>query len=206
MKSGPEEESRLLLSRCFAGDREASEALVRQYSNLVYHAVQRTLLVKGVPFSRLDLEDLHNTVFLALFEDRCRKLKQFEGRNGCSLASWIKLVAVRIVLDQLRRKGVDSLGCRELRVPLEEVYGLVGEEPGPCALLERKERERLLQKVVRQLLPRDRLFVRLHCHYGLPLEEVATVMNVTVNNAYTIKHRLVQKLRSHLGLEGSLAS
>lgn len=130
MTMASEEETRVLLSRCFAGDRQAAEGLVRQYSSLVYYAVRNTLLVKVVSFSNQDLEDLHNTVFLALFEDHCRKLKQFEGRNGCSLASWIKLVAVRMVLDHLRRKGVNSLGYRELRIPLEEVYGLRGEEPG----------------------------------------------------------------------------
>jgi len=206
MTMASEEETRLLLSRCFAGDRQAAEGLVRQYSSLVYYAVRNTLLVKVVSFSNQDLEDLHNTVFLALFEDRCKKLKQFEGRNGCSLASWIKLVAVRMVLDHLRRKGVDSLGYRELRIPLEEVYGLRGEEPGASTVMEREEQSLLLRKSVKQLPPRDQMFVKLHFDYGLPLEEVATMMNVTVNNAYTIKHRLIQKLRSYLGLEGSKTS
>jgi RNA polymerase sigma factor (sigma-70 family) len=206
MKTVLEQETRLLLSRCFTGDREAAEALVRQYSSLVYYAVRNTLLLKGVSFSNHDLEDLHNTVFLALFEERCKKLKQFEGRNGCSLASWIKLVAVRMVLDHLRRKGVDSLGYRQLRIPLEEVYGLREEEPGACTVMEREEQSLFIRETIKRLPARDQLFVKLYFDHGLPLEEVATIMNLTMNNLYTIKHRLIQKLRSQLGLEGSKTS
>lgn len=72
--------------------------------------------------------------------------------------------------------------------------------------MEREEQSLLLRKSVKQLPPRDQLFVKLYFDYGLALEEVATMMNVTVNNAYTIKHRLIQKLRSYLSLDGSKTS
>jgi len=89
---------------------------VRQFSDLVYKSIQATLLVTQVRFNKQDLEDMHNTVFLQLFEDKCKKLRQFEGRNGCSLASWIKLVAGRIVLNYVRKKTFtlqdSGKGCR----------------------------------------------------------------------------------------------
>ena len=93
-------EDRALLSRCFSGDREAEETLVRQYSNLVYSAVQRTLMMRHVPYNSQDLEDLHNTIFLRLFEAQGKKLRQYQGKNGCSLATWIRTVAVRTVLEE----------------------------------------------------------------------------------------------------------
>ena len=98
----PLKEDRELLSKCVSGDRTASEMLVRRFSDLVYRAVQYTLMAKHVSFNRHDLEDLHNTVFLRLFEQGCKKLRQYQGKNGCSLASWIRMIAVRTVLDHLR--------------------------------------------------------------------------------------------------------
>jgi hypothetical protein len=100
------EEDRQLLTRCLDGDRGASEAFVKKFSGLVYRSAQHTLILKGVAFNKQDLEDLHNTVFLQLFENNLKKLRQYQGKNGCSLSSWIRLVAVRIVLNHFRKKGL----------------------------------------------------------------------------------------------------
>jgi len=192
------EEDRNLLAKCFSGDMEAGEALVRRFSNLVYQAVQQTFLVKHVLYAKEDLQDLHNSVFLQLFEEGCKKLKQYEGKNGCSLATWIRLIAVRIVLDHLRKKGVDSIACRGALLALDEVYGLKGDECDGVALLERAEKERLLREGIQNLSPRDRLFMKLHFDQGLPVAEVAAAMQVSVENVYIIKHRAIQKLRAQV--------
>jgi DNA-directed RNA polymerase specialized sigma24 family protein len=124
------EEDRELVSQCLAGHRKAAEMLVRRFSDLVYRSVQYALIARHLPFSRHDLEDLHSTIFLRLFEHGCRKLRQYEGRNGCSLASWVRIVAVRAVLDHLREKGVDALSWRERKVPLERLPELAEDLAG----------------------------------------------------------------------------
>ncbi len=58
------------LKKCIAGDKKACERFVREFSDLVYRSVRHTLLVKNVFFNQDDLEDLHNTVFLQLFENQ----------------------------------------------------------------------------------------------------------------------------------------
>lgn len=194
------EEDRDLLAGCFAGDSEAAETLVRQFSNLVYKAIQHTLIVKHVSFNKEDLEDFHNTVFLRLFEHGCKKLKQYQGKNGCSLATWINLITVRTVLDHLRKKGVDSIARRDTRITLDEVYGLKGDECDGLALLERAEKEQLLREGMQNLPPRDRLFMKLHFDQGLSVAEVAAAMQVSVKNVYTIKHRAIQRLKTQVAL------
>ena len=191
-------EDRGLLAKCFAGDREAGEALVRRFSNLVYQAVQHTFMVKHVRYTKEDLQDLHNTVFLRLFEEGGKKLRQYQGKNGCSLATWIRLIAVRTVLDHLRKKGIDSIACRDALIALDEVYGLKGDECHGVALLERAEKERLLREGIQNLSPRDRLFMKLHFDQGLPVAEVAAAMQVSVENVYIIKHRAIQRLRAQV--------
>ena len=192
------EEDRQLLSGCFAGDRRASEALVRKFSGLVYRSVQHTLVLKEVAFNRQDLEDLHNTVFLQLFENDLKKLRQYEGRNGCSLSSWIRLVAVRIVLNHFRKKGVEGIFRRRRQDPFDELSGLEEEGKDAGDSMEPAEQERLLEEGIRSLSPRDRLFIRLHLEGGLSIQEVAETMGISIQNAYTVKTRTIQRLRSHV--------
>lgn len=189
-------EDQRILSRCLSGDRKASEHLVQRFSNLVYRSVQQTLRAKDIPFGRADVEDLHNAVFLELFDGGCKKLKQYEGRNGCSLASWIRLIAVRTVLNHLRKKGVDAMVGRKMRVALEDIPELQAKGEEAWSAVEKDAQNRLLRDGVRRLPPRDRLFIRLHFDQGLPLPDVAAAMQISVRNAYVVKHRAVEKLKT----------
>jgi len=192
------QDDRCLLARCLNGEREASELFVRRFSGLIYHCVQRTLAAKGIPFSNQDLEDLHNTIFLYLFENRCRKLGQYQGKNGCSPASWLRVVAVRIVLNHLRDNRAHGALRQDEQAPFENLSDQDRDALGPLALMEQAERLRLLQGAIQRLSPRDRLFMRLYFEDGLGLEEVASALGISVQNAYTVKRRAVERIRSHL--------
>ncbi|QTA84786.1 RNA polymerase sigma factor [Desulfonema magnum] len=191
-------EDKELLSRCLAGDRDASEIFVQQYSSLVYWAVQNILVLKHIRFTEDDLHDLHNSVFLQLFEKQCKKLRQYRGDKGCTLATWIRTLTVRITLNYLRKKGVDSIEGRSVLIPLEELSDLREEKAGPWELLEKSEQHRMLRHGMQNLPPRERLFLKLHFDKGLSIPEAAETMEISVQNAYTIKHRAIQKLKSYV--------
>jgi RNA polymerase sigma factor (sigma-70 family) len=192
------ERDKSLLSGCFADKGEARETLVRQFSNLVYQAVLHTLRAKNVQFFRHDVEDLHNNIFLKLFDSNCRKLRQYKGRNGCSLATWIRLVAVRTVLDHLRKKGVDAIASRSKQIPLDEMLGVEARQANALELIEKAEQERLVRDAAQYLPPRDRLFMKLHFEKDLSVAQVALTMKLTSSAAYTLKHRVIKKLRAHV--------
>ena len=196
------EEDRRLISKCLSGDRGAWETVVRRFSNLVYQTVRSAFLAKQTSFSRQDLEDLHNTVFLGLFEQGCAKLKLYQGRNGCTLASWIRIVTVRTVLNHLRKKGADGPLWEKKKTPVEELSWLKGEDQGALALMESAEQEKLVHEGMESLAPRDRLFMKLHIDQGLPVEEVAEALQISVQNAYVVKHRAVERLKSYLVSHG----
>jgi RNA polymerase sigma factor (sigma-70 family) len=197
MNYSPNEDQRLL-ARCISGDRGASEIFVQRFSGLIYRCVQGILTIKQVPFNQQDLEDFHNTVFVNLFEERSKKLRQYQGRNGCSLASWIRLVAVRIVLNHLRKKGIDGIGWQRKQISLEDLSELKGSDMGAWAEMEKAEQWRSLQDGIQNLPPRDRLFVKLHFERELSIQEVARTMGLSIQNAYTVKHRAIQRLKSHV--------
>ena len=186
------------LKKCIAGDKKACERFVREFSDLVYRSVRHTLLVKNVFFNQDDLEDLHNTVFLMLFENQAKKLGQFKGKNGCGLGTWIRIITVRIVLDHIRKKGLDSITGQQKRIALEDIPELSSADFGPLAEIEKAEKQRSIKDGIRKLPPRDRLFLLLHYERGYSIKEVAETMKLSLNNAYAIKHRAINKLKSTL--------
>lgn len=185
-----------LISGCLAGERTAREQFVRRFSRLVYSSLQGTVKSKGGWISEQDMEDLHNTVFVSFFDKRCRRLRQYEGRNGCSLASWVRMVTVRAVLDFLRRRS-DPLSRPEKLTPLELLPDAADDtRASPWACMMAKEQHALIEKGLQTLAARDQLMIRLHCLEERPLAQVAVILDVSEANIYSVKHRAIQRLKA----------
>ena len=133
-----------------------------------------------------------------LFENQAKKLGQFKGKNGCGLGTWIRIITVRIVLNHIRKKGMDSITGQQKRIPLEDIAELSSADFGPLAEIEKAEKRQSIKDGIRKLPPRDRLFLLLHYENGYSLKEVAETMKLSLNNAYAIKHRAINKLKSTL--------
>jgi hypothetical protein len=72
-----------------AGQADAADRFVAEYGTVIREAIGRFLALRVR--SRVDLvDDLTHEVFLALFRDDGRKLRTFAGRDGCSLAGWLR--------------------------------------------------------------------------------------------------------------------
>jgi len=185
-----------LIAGCVSGRNDALEELVSRYSDPVYRVVQYTFKTRNVSYSQQDLEDLHNSVFLGLFEKQCKKLRQYKGKNGCSLYSWIRMITVRTVIDHLRKGGVDALGRQKKDLPDEFVESLRTEQPEPWNDIDREDQWRMVNEGMKELLPRDRLFLKLHFLEGLSIGEVVDVMGLSDSNVHSLKHRAVKRLKS----------
>jgi len=117
------EEERQAISKCIFRDRGAWEILVRRFSNLAYQTVRSMFLARQAPFSTKNLEAPHKMVFQGVFGQDCIKLKVYQGRSGCTPASWIRMVTVRTVLHHLRKKRVDSVVGRKRKRRLRSFPG-----------------------------------------------------------------------------------
>lgn len=191
------EEDKLLLDGCLNGDGKCRENFVRQYSSLVYATVLRVTKSKNTILSEQCVEDLHQTVFLTMFDKNCRKLRQFKGKNGCRLASWVRLVAGNVVLDYLRR-GTDALAHKQQTMPLELASELNDPEPLAIDQLAAAEQWRQVEEGLGQLKKRDQLLIRLHCLEGLSLPVVAKTLGLSEKNIHSVKHRAVQRLKDSI--------
>jgi RNA polymerase sigma factor (sigma-70 family) len=189
---------RQLIKRCISGDKKAREEFVIRFSNPVYQCIQFTLKAKNISFSRQDLEDLHNTVFLNLFDKGCKKLRQYRGKNGCSLYSWIRLITVRTVIDYIRKASRDISSRAKEEFRFDNLPDLVHNGFEPLARMEKAEQKDLLLKGLEALMPRDRLFLQLHCLHGVSIQKVADMLQISENNAYSLKHRAIGRLKTKI--------
>ena len=187
---------RELIDGCLAGDDAASKAFVRRFSRLVYGSILGVTKSKSAHISQQDVEDLHNTVFVAFFENNKRKLRQFEGRNGCSLASWVRMVTARAVLDFLRRRR-DPLSRSEQLTSLELIPEPTDRtQTSALGCMVAKEQRDLIEKGLLRLKPRDRLVIQLHCLEEHPLNQVADILDVSEANIHSVKHRAIKRLQA----------
>ncbi len=187
-----------VLEAFLAGESGAAERLIEGFGVVVRDAIARFLSLRTR--GRSDLaEDLTHEVFVALLRDDGRRLRTFAGRHGCSFAGWLKVVAVRLAIDRLRRErrlvplDDDTPHMLELRRSLRSEAG------DPEATLQGAEAAERLDRAMGQLLPKDRLLAELHLLRGRSLGEVAGILGVTMNAAYVRKSRLLERLRQLLG-------
>lgn len=170
------DKGKAILSGCLNGEKPAWDAFVLQYSSLVYHTIRKTLaLYHAEP--RPDLvEDLYQDVFLNILKDDFRKLRQFRGDRGCSLASWLRVVASRLTIDYLRSQKQHDLGATE---------SLSAEQSDRPDSLISNEEEMLLLQTLEALSPRDRILVDLVYRQDLSAEDVASILKISIGALYT---------------------
>lgn len=187
-----------IITGCINGDRRVRGLFVHRFSNLVYVSIQGVFKARHKPMVREDIDDLHNSIFLSLFEKNCKKLSQYEGRNGCSLASWVRMIAVRLVLDYFRKQA-HAVVCQCDPEVLDFLNDHTPDDTSPLDQLETSERMGRMEDALATLLPRDRLVIRLHCFEERPLDQVARIMDLNPNTLYSLKSRAIQRLKRAMG-------
>jgi RNA polymerase sigma factor (sigma-70 family) len=180
-----------LLTGCLRGEKLAWDVFVLQYSSLVFHTIRKTFGFYHVEVGNDVVEDLFQEFFLALLRDDLKKLRQFKGRRGCSLASWLRVIAVRLTIDSLRSHQLSELESAEVFSAGLGLFDSVISGPD-------EEDYEWLAKALKTLSPRERFFVDLYYRQNLLPEEIATVLETSVSAIYTQKSRVLSKLRAAL--------
>jgi len=178
------------IAGCISGNDTIMEEFVRRFSDPVYRAVQYALRSKNFTYRQEDVEDLHNTIFVKLFEEKCKKLKQYRGDKGCSLLTWIRLIAVRTVIDHIRKIKKDALSQWKDALPIETMTDLEAESFEPIKMIEKDEHYHLIQEGMKEMKPRYQLFLKLHFFKGLSITEAAEILSTrSCERKRTIKNR-----------------
>ncbi|HXV83127.1 MAG TPA: sigma-70 family RNA polymerase sigma factor [Candidatus Binatia bacterium] len=178
-----------LLSRCFARDQAGWSEFVQRYAGLIFHTIKRTSAVHGAQRSQDFADDLFQEIFLTLVQDDYFQLRRFRGDHGCTLASWLRMIAARRTIDHLRKSKIPPGLLEE---PLEH---------DPAQALERAsddEQSLVLAKAVEDLPPQEKILIDLFFREGLSAKDVASILRMSIGSVYTQKSRILAKLRERL--------
>ena len=183
-----------LIQRCVTGDSQALEEFVERFSRLIYDSTLRTLRLYGISGARDLVADLHNEVFVVLLDRECKALREFEGRNGCRLASYLRTIAVRRTIDFVR--------ARKFLVPLELDESTDGVMPRTAFLSsvdtgaqERAHAAWVTEELLATLREEDRQFCLLLTNESLAPADIARQLRISLSAFYVRKHRILKKLR-----------
>jgi len=155
-RSAPLEADRELVTRILRGDRRAQGQFVLRFERLIHRALHALYL------SEQEREDLFQQVFLHLWEQDCRRLKQWQGRGGGKFSSYLRVIVRRLVYDAQRHRADPFLSIQELEAgeATAPPDGLIDRAPGPEEILMSAEQKRAIQAVILSLSPRDAELIR----------------------------------------------
>ncbi len=180
---------------CVKGDKQSWDKFVDKYSRLIYNYIYNILSTKGYTFSQQHIHDIFQEIFYSLIKDNFKKLKSFKGRNGCSLASWLRQVTVNLTIDYMRKfKPAVSLDEeRDEEFSLKDI--LADDSPAVRDTLHYRERLENLKDCISDLDSSDKYFIQLHINRGVKLEALRGVLHLSRGAIDMQKLRIVQRLR-----------
>jgi RNA polymerase sigma-70 factor (ECF subfamily) len=140
-----------------------------------------------------DVREIYAILLAQLVTNDMHKLRSFDPKRGHSLSSWIGLLAINAAYDYLRVLRRDPG-----RASLVELEDISSELPSPLEHVEERQRAELLANVLRALSAKDQEFVALYFGEGLPPEQVAARMSISVKTVYSKKHKIQSRLEQLL--------
>lgn len=182
-----------LVSRCLAGEAEAWEQIVRQYSRRIYNLCYR---FTGRPE---EAEDLTQEVFLRIY----RSLKSYSSAQG-AFATWMTSVTRNLLIDHYRRTQKDRV-TSSLEDELPRLEQRAEPSAHPDRRLARRELSRLLQQALDRLSPELREAVILRDIQELEYKQIQTILGVPegtvksrINRGRVELARLLQRIREQM--------
>ena len=165
--------------RAQTGDLQAFERLFEQYHRGIYNTVYQMVR------SDADAADLTQDVFVRAW----KALPRLETPEA--FVSWLYRIATNLTRNWIRDNS------RVRQESLDQPFGSDEEDGGtrdvpdlradPSAVTQTREVQETVQRAIQGLSPDHRMVVTLHHLEGLPVEEIAKLMNCSVG---TVKSRL----------------
>jgi len=181
--------------RCVRGDNSAWDEFLKKYSRLIYNYIRNTLSIKGLFCTEQQIEDIFQEFFSLLIKDKFRKLRSFKAKNGCSLASWLRQVAINVTLDHIRKikpaVSIDEQTDDELSIKdmLKDASVSVRDR------LSSEEDINILKECIQRLDINDKYFLELFLNKGLKLEGLKKILRISRGAIDMQKSRIIERLR-----------
>ena len=179
---------------CVKGDKQSWNEFLSRYSRLIYNYIYSVLSVKGSSLSEEQIEDIFQEIFYSLIKDNYKKLATYQGRNGCSLASWLRQVTINFTIDYLRKlKPTLSIDIEiEEGLSLKDILKDLSADA--VEFLSDQDKRKTLWDCVDLLEPAEQYFMELFLNQGLNLEQIREYLKINRGAVDMRKGRILQKL------------
>ena len=177
-----------LIDRLKRGDDGAFKSIVDAKKDLVYNTAL------GLLQNAEDAEDIAQEVFIKVYES----IHQFKGESAFS--TWLYRIAVT--------KSLELIRSRKRKKRFAFITGILGENnelrhdppefQHPGVQLDNKERSTVLFRSIAKLPENQRIAFTLHKVEGIPYQEIAEIMKLSVSAIESLIHRAKGNLRKDL--------
>ncbi|MCM8800396.1 MAG: sigma-70 family RNA polymerase sigma factor [Candidatus Omnitrophica bacterium] len=184
------------LRRCLEGERVAWDEFLKRYSRLIYSYIYNVLKLKGKSLADSEeVENIFQEIFVFLTQDNFKKLRTFKAKNGCSLASWLRVVVINYTIDYLRKKRnlVSLEEENEQGLSLKDT--LRDDSTSVLDKLESEEMLLSLKDCIERLNIEERYFLELYLNQRLALEQISRHLKLSRPAVDVRKKRIIDKLK-----------
>lgn len=197
---------RQLLQRCLDREPRAWQDFVDRFVGLVVHVVNRTAMGRGLSMDEATRDDMVAEVFLVYVRHDFAVLRRF--RRQCSLATYLTIVARRVVVRRLTANSAvpgnhtsassagSSLGSGNLANG-NTVNGATNGHATPTQVngeLQRIENAEEVEHLMLRLDPREASVVRMYHLEGKSYQEISQAVGLSENTIGPLLHRARAKM------------
>ena len=172
------EVDRQLLQRCLDRAPRAWQDFADRFLGLVVHVANHAADSRGITLDQATRDDLVAEVFLTLVANDFAVLRRF--RRNCSLATYLTVVARRVIIRRLRNS-----------VPQPSTTPEPVSEDAPARMENQEEVQRLLLR----LDPKEANVVRMYHLEGKSYQEISKVVGMSENSIGPVLSRARDKMR-----------
>lgn len=182
-----------LITECIAGSPHAWTEFKQRYACLIRAAAIRTSSV-----DEATLDDLEATVYQKLLEDKCRRMRAWQGRSRFS--TYLVQVTRNLVLD-----WVDTQKRSLPTSPLDDRQDAASDGRDVGSEEEVALQADALHTAIKALPERQAIIMRMRLA-GHSLREIAQILKKPVGTISVESSRAMEKLRALLEQSGAFAS
>ena len=159
----------------------------------------RTVLKKGLTNFDMSIDDKDDVIQIALIKI-LDKLNSFQGKS--SFTSWAIAIAVNTALSELRKRHWKNVSLEEAANMGYETVETSSGDNGPAAVMHRKWALKFLETIIDEDLTVKQRTALLAEINGMPLQEIATRMNVNRGAIYKLTFDARKKVIKSLAKKG----
>lgn len=176
---------RQLIDKCLGRKPRAWEDFVDRFLGLVIHVINHTAQARSLRLTPEDREDLCSEVFLTIVKDDFALLKHFRGQ--CSLATYLCVIARRVVVRNLLQRQADAHAGQTLVQQAATNHRYDGVQ----RVNDRDEVERMLEELAED----EARIVRMYHLEGKTYREISAEIGMPENSVGPTLTRARDKMR-----------